>query len=471
MRIRLDHPTSADEIAALSGGVSLSHATVTHLTTDSREVEPGDLFVALEGENGDGHHYLSQARKKGAALLFCRRMVSPPPEAVLVPDTADALAAWAGNYARAVAPTVIAVTGSVGKTTTKDMIASVLGTSYPTHKTAGNFNNRLGVSLTLLTMPRASAFLVAEAGMNHAGELTVLSEMLRPDIAVITNIGLAHVGHLGSRAAIAHAKMELLSHCRPGALCLFPAEEPLLRPVWESAVTPLPISAEGNGDCAVTDIRPGDEETRFSFRLGQTCLRDLIVPGTGRHLALCAAFASAVGLINGVPPDRIRRGLLARKDEETRETVRRIGSVTVIEDCYNASPESMKAAAAALTTRAHGARTVALLGDMLELGSETRRLHEEIGACFAAMGLGLLVTFGAAAGNYARGARDSGMPEDRILEIPDPADHAGAARALAARLRPGDILLVKASRALRAERIVTLLAPLLPEQAGSEKKG
>lgn len=460
MRITLDHPYSGREIATLCGGCPpAADGVAPALTTDSREVRPGDLFVALRGEQADGHLFLPQAVQNGAALILCERCLTPPPCAVTVPDTWEALSAMAHAARRRIAPRTVAITGSVGKTTTKEMTAAVLATRFRTHKTAGNFNNRLGVCLTLLSMPSDTEVLVAELGMNHRGEIAALSVLTEPDAAIITNVGTAHIGNLGSRAAIAAAKQEIFTACAPGAPYLFPADERLLLPPDGVSVTPFPLAAETAGDPAVSGIICRDGQTVFDYTFRGTRLHALTLSGVGRHLALCAGFALTVGMLYGLSEEEMRRGLLAAEAATMRQTVKKIGGVTVILDCYNASPESMRAACAVLMTLARdtGGRRVALLGDMLELGADTRILHEETGAFFAEAGLDALFTFGAAALGYATGAARAGLPLTHIHENPDPSAPRESARALAAYLRPRDVLLVKASRVLAAERIVSAL--------------
>ena len=455
MRICLDHAYTAKELAAICGGkCTESEISVRYLTTDSREIKAGDLFFALHG-NRDGNHFLADAAARGAALALCERREAPLP-AVTVPDTERALTALASHVREQIDPTVIAVTGSTGKTTTKNMIASVLETRFTTHKTPGNYNNLLGVCLTLLSMPRDTEILVLELGMNHAGEIQELSCLVRPDIAVITNIGTAHIGNLGSRENIAAAKLEILQGCAPDALFLRPCGEPLLHVPKDRAITEMEIGKEKTCVCHFENLFLRRAETVADYFFDTRYFPALYVAGVGEHIAMCGAFALAVGCILGINEEGIRKGLRATGTEKMRQEILTRHGITVILDCYNASPESVRAALHTLqemdTSSSH--RKCALLGDMLELGDQTRKLHEAAGEACVAAGVTQLFTFGAAAENIAAGAERCGMKKEAIHHNPNPAAPEISAGQLSEYLQPGDILLIKASRALAAERIL-----------------
>lgn len=458
MRITLSCPWTGEEIAHAAGGYPPAvSGRASCLTTDSREVEPGDLFVALRGEAGDGHHYIPDAIARGAALVLCERCLTPPPSAILVGNTDAALAAFARAALDRIAPTVIAVTGSVGKTTTKNMLAAVLSEHFRTHKSPGNFNNLLGASLTLLSMPQNTEMLVAELGMNHAGELSELSALVRPDIAVITNVGTAHIGNLGSREAIAAAKLEVLSAAGDGVLYLYPHGEPLLKPPARPATVPLTVGDGAEADCFFENLRPRGDRSEADIICRGRPYYALSLPGAGRHIATAACFAVGVGVTLGLREKELRHGLSACPREELRGQILSRGGVRIIMDCYNASPEAMRAACALLTEGRRGGRRIALLGDMCELGAHSAALHRAVGEHFARAGTDLLFTLGREAEEYASGALAAGMPAGAIFRFPDPDDPAPVAAALAATLKRGDTLLVKASRALSLERVTALL--------------
>lgn len=464
MRIHLELPLTGKELGETVGcPCPFPEQRITFLSTDSREVQPGDLFVALSGTQDDGNHHLAEALARGAALLLCRRALTLPAQAMPVTEPEEALAALGQRALSHISPTVVAITGSVGKTTTKEYTAAILSTRYRVHRTPGNHNNLLGVSLALLTMPRHTEVLVAELGMNHAGEIGRLSELIHPAIAAVTNAGAAHIGHLGSRTAVAHAKREILLGCMPGALYLYPAHQALLEPPPHTDVLPLPVTEDAPGACGYTNIQIRGGRTSFLLHAMHGVRHFLTVPGTGAHLAACATYAALIGLALDIPLSAIGAALATIQPPPMRQRLYDTGGITVMEDCYNASPESMHAAADSLflLSAERGGRPVALLGDMLELGEAARPLHEEVGRYFASKGLPLLFTFGAIAENYATGARAAGMAEETIYRNPDPTAPEKSAAALARVLRQGDILLVKASRQLAAERIPQALAPLL----------
>ena len=471
MRIRLDHTYSASEIAKLTGGTKVGpKAFSAFLSTDSREMVAGDIFVALRGENNDGHAFLPEAMRRGAAILLREEdgyikdhKKDNDFPMILLPDTTKALADLGRAARMRIAPTVIAITGSVGKTTTKNMVASVLGMHYRTHATPQNHNNLLGTALTLLAMPADTEILVVELGMNHRGEMAELSSLVQPDIAVITNIGSAHIGNLGSRSNIAAAKLEILLSCTPGALYLYPGNEPLLCPPCQTGVTPMTVSSGPRDTCYWENLHTEGNLTVTDIRMGEHIFRSLPLPGAGAHIASCSCFAVAIGVTLGLTENEIRTGLTRCPTDALRQNIYQQGGVCIIRDCYNASPESMTAACGVLM-QTPGRRHVALLGDMLELGSQTRRFHEEIGAHFASAGLDFLLTFGVAAGNFATGAAAAGMPAAHILQNADPNRPEISAQQLKNILCSGDVLLVKASRALAAERILALLPDHFPSE-------
>lgn len=468
MRIKLGHSYTSEELAKEVGALPPAQsALVEHLATDSREVQAGDLFVCLRGEHYDGHNYLSEARKRGAALFLCESTPGVSAEcAIVVKDTEGALAMLAGAVRKRINPTVIAVTGSVGKTTTKDMIAAVLETQYPTHKTEGNHNNLLGLSLTLLAMPRGTRFLVVELGMNHAREIARLAQIAEPDVAVITNVGHAHIGHLGSREAIAQAKLEILEGCAPGTIYFYPADEPLLVPARKAPLLAFPIAQRPGRDNAFFDVQVEEEFTRFSLDFRRWRYEGMRVRGVGRHIAACAAFAVCIGDLMGIADDKIEKALLSYDKSTMRQHIFSVGSITVIEDCYNASPESMAAALAALChiSEKKRGRPIALLGGMKELGEHSKELHHVLGRLCAEHALALLFPFGEESEEIACGAREGGMAKESIISNPDASDPRRSADAIAAQLQEGDVLLIKASRALAAERVSASLVEVLKER-------
>ncbi len=467
MRIPFNHPYTSKEIQSATKGVGTASGRVLHLTTDSREVEAGDLFVALRGENGDGHAYIQDALDRGAGLVLCEQNpTSSWEKIILVSNTYDALKSMASAARKQISPTVIAITGSVGKTTTKNMMATVLETQFRVHKTPGNFNNLLGLCLTLLSMPKDTEILVCELGMNHANEIRELSRLVLPDIAIVTNVGTAHIGNLGDRHGIAAAKLEILEGCAAGALYLYPQGEPLLQPPPAADIVVMQIGKGPGCHCYYQNVLTSFGFVCADYVCNTTPYTAVRLPGIGEHLAHSAAFCIAVGHVLGLSEAKIRRGLWIPPENEWRGQPIKAGDITIIADCYNASPESVRAAITSLIQTACEAkgRAIALLGDMLELGAESRILHEEIGVYCHKAGVDLLFTFGAAAESIANGAIRAGMPPHRIFHNPNPSAHEVSVLQLQEQIQAGDVVLVKASRALTAERIVLHLAKLLNGQ-------
>ena len=464
---------STQALAAVVGGTVVRPGEGEHsgLVTDSREAKPGNIFLALRGERMDGHNYIASAAGNGADCILAEQVPEGAMQAlpdgcavIFVPDTLAALGQIGRWYKNRTHPAVVAVTGSVGKTTTKQMIHAVLSHDFPTLKTEGNYNNEIGLPLTLLRLEDTHKIAVLEAGMNHAGELSRLSHICEPDIAVITNIGTSHIENLGSREGIRDAKLELLDGMKPGGCVILNGDEPLLTEKREELLSRgfrvLTFAQENRAaDHLAVNIRMTASDCTFDLldtHTGET-VSDLYVPAAGRHNIGNASAAYLCGKHFGMETDAIRKGLAGF--ENLRQTVTSVGGMTFIEDCYNASPESMEAELLVLTDLArekHG-RAAAVLGDMLELGGHAPTLHRRVGAKAAELGISLLVTYGPCAQEIARGAEISGMPHDRIIVCPDLDAPETAAGRLRAALRPGDVVLFKASHAVALERVIALL--------------
>ncbi len=459
MKIQFDHPYTAEEIASITGGKTAARSViVSALTTNSHEAAPGDLFIALRGEKDDGHRYLKQGIENGASLLLAEEG-APPEMAVLVKDCWKALGDLASAAKQRIAPTTIAITGSAGKTSTKSMIGAVLAKGYRTHITKENQNNFLGLCLSLLSMPQDTKMLVLELGMNHAGEIKALSHLARPDIAVITNIGHAHIGNLGSRAAIAAAKAEIFFGCTTNARCLIPDHEPLLDDLIPPDLSIIHCGHSKESDCYYEDLRMGSNTTVANYTYQGNPMGEILIPGIGAHLADCATFAVALGHELGISNREIRVALSQVQMPPMRQQILHWNGITIIADCYNASPESSIAASYTLKaiSNEQGGKSLALLGDMRELGELSRPLHEAVGESYAIRGIDYLFTFGAAALHIADGARHAGMPESHILCNPDPANPTASVKQIKSVLARGDALLIKAARSMTAERILNIL--------------
>lgn len=423
--------------------------SVSGVSTDSRSIRPGELFVPLVGERFDGHEYIEVAMAAGAAGVLSSRKNLPYAARIDVPDTRAALQRLAGSYRERFSPVTVALTGSVGKTTTKELTAAVFAAHCRTMKTAGNLNNDIGVPLTLLRLTAEHEAAVVELGMSHAGEISVLTRLVRPDIALITNVGTSHIGNLGSQENICRAKLEILEGLRPGGTVVLNGDDPYL----SAAGIPERF---GSVFFAIDTPRAAVRASNICFAEAGSRF-DILWDGrrfpvelrlAGRHNVYNALAAFAAGVCGGVPPERAAAALAEVEAEGMRQRVVEKNGCTIIEDCYNANPDSMRAALRVLGNYA-GRRRFALLGDMLELGSFSAEAHAEIGAA-AAECADALVAVGNFAADTARGARENGMTVANVLTPP----RCEAASCLRGLLRDGDVLLVKGSRGMKMEEIL-----------------
>ncbi len=472
MRIELAYPLSAKDVANVIGAQINIHAKegtlISVLTTDSREIREGDCFIALCGERFDGNAYLGEAYAKGCVCAIGRGALPKSCERFLflsVADTTAALGRLASYYASLFPHKTVGVTGSVGKTTTKEFLYAVLKDSFRVHKTSGNLNNELGLPYTILSAPKDTEVMILEMGMSGLREIALLSEIAKPDIGIITTIGTSHLEHLGTRENICRAKMEITEGMRNNALLLLSGDEPLLLNERTHPLAPRFISVTGKGDYCAERIRTSSGVTRFDAVVGDRRLSDLSIPMAGTHAVHAALFAVAVGLELGLSEDAVKRGLLDYAPSGMRQNAREITvcgkRVHLIEDCYNAAPESMRAALSvcALHAKENGGRAVALLGDMKELGADSEHFHCEVGKAVSREGIALLFTYGSLAHSIARGAAASGMDTSRVLSFDGDSAEQAAAK-IAPLLQNGDTLLVKASRAMRAEEVTSALEAL-----------
>lgn len=448
------------------------------ICTDSREAGEYSLFLALRGEKVDGHSYILSALGNGCTCVLCEYLPDSLKNrglcfsALIVPDVVKALGAIAMVYGRHTAQKKVAVTGSVGKTTTKEMIASVLAEQYRVHKTEGNHNSTLGMPLSLLAADKATQVSVLEMGMSGPGEIDFMSRVAEPDIAVITNIGSSHLEMLGSRENICSAKMEIVHGMHPGGKLILNGDEPLLCLMKGSSYQPIYVSViSREADYRAMNIRYTSRGTVFDMIYHRRVATNVEIPVLGEHHVYNALFAWAVGVEMGVPEDLIRRGLSGFHNTGMRQRVIEWEGVTILEDCYNASPESMRAALrvldAMISQRGSG-RKIALLGDMKDLGPDSADMHRAVGAMAADTDLDLLITYGDLAVDIALEAVMHGVPREKVIVMPESKGKTETARVLRAHLRRGDCLLVKASRAMAMEDILTLLKQGKPGDGAEE---
>ena len=433
------------------GTVAPQYAQVSFFgaSNDSRSLEPGQLFVALEGAR-DGHEFIPGALAAGAAAVLCSRCDGDFP-AIVVRDPRKALGDIARQERMRLNLKVVGVTGSVGKSTTKEMIAGILSRKYRTGKTPVNHNNDIGMPMAILALPEDTEVAVLEMGMNHFGEMAYLTSIAAPDIAVITNIGTMHIEHLGSREGILHAKLEILQGLRPGGKLVYNGDEPLLWNLRGTGRTaPLYFGLE-NPACTVRcpQMQEWEGRTELTVAAGETTFQ-VGLPVEGRHFVYDALAAVAVAQLLEVPTAQIQQSLAAFQSMEGRQEIYEAGGYTIIQDCYNAGPESMAASLAVLGKRA--GRRIAVLGDMLELGVCTQAEHYRVGR-IAAGKCDLLLALGKNAGRVVNGAITGGMRPLDAMAFDNAQDLIDALRA---RAKPGDSLLFKGSRGMKMEQVLNL---------------
>ena len=428
--------------------------------TDSRKPVRGGLFVALRGENFDGSDFVGQAVQGGAAgaLVPADALARAKEQAkgaalLTAKDTGRALGGLAAAWRqRLLDLKVVAITGSTGKTSTKELIAEVLAAAGATLKTEGNLNNEVGVPLTLLRLTGEHRYAAIECGMNHLGEIARLAQWADPDVAVVTNAGPVHLEGCGSVEGVAHAKGELYHALRDGAVAVANADDArVLAQAKLSRRKLLTFGASYGSDVRLISAHHGGAGLHVEMEFGGA-RRTVELRLIGAHNGHNATAAAAVGLALGIDPDRIVSALARAQTPGRRmRPVQMPNGALLIDDCYNANPSSTKAALLTLTHLVKGkGRAIAVLGDMLELGQTELDLHRDVGRFAAGAGLSLLVCFGARARALGEGAQEAGLPAECIEYTEEPAE---AVRLVQDRVRPEDVVLVKGSRGMKMERI------------------
>lgn len=460
-------PITLAEVVSAVGGQLLGsfenqNIQITAVDTDSRNMSTGSLFVPLVGERFDGHDYIVRALKSGAyGTLTSRELDSYDPDKfyVLVEDTMLALGQLSHYYRHKFDVKVVAVTGSVGKTTTKDMVAAVLSERFNVLKTDGNFNNNIGVPKTLFRLNRHHEMAVVEMGMNHLGEIDYLARMANPDVAVISNIGDAHIENLGSRENTLKAKSEVFNGMGGRGAAVLNGDDPLLRTLaGQLDQQILWYGAEEDNDFRCLRLDEGfDDHMMMEVKAPQDRWTQYI-PSLGSYMIYSVLSAAAVGSWFGMTTDEIRRGVNSFVPTKMRmEILRRANDITILNDTYNANPQSMRSAVDTLS-KLPAKRRVAVLGDMLELGSLGPVLHEGVGRFVAQKGIDILITVGELAENICFGA--AGNPATECYARPDKEE---AKAVLEQVITPGTVVLCKASRGVHMEELVEYLKELAPE--------
>ena len=446
-------------IAEVTGGrfvgdVALKSRAVHGAVRDNREVKAGNLFVCFRGERVDGHDFANKAFEAGAACCLAEREIEAPEGPyVLVESTAAALKKLGGYYRRLFDIPVIGITGSVGKTTAKEMVYSVLSAKLNVLKTPENLNNEIGVPLTLLSLTESHEAAVIEMGISEFGEMRRLSEMARPDICLITQIGYCHLETLGDLDGVLRAKSEIFEFMPDGATAVLNGDDELLRAA-NPGFKKITFGTQPESDCRVENIISADKSSVSCDLVLPDAKFSVEIPSFGSHLAFSALPAAIIGVLLGLSLDEIRSGIASFSPVGSRSRIIETGQITVIDDCYNANPNSVKASIKSLG-KLRG-RRVAVLGDMKELGRRADELHREIGVCIAENGIDCLVCCGAKAEYIFKGLKSTGSETE--------AYHFPMMDALLSTIhtivRPGDNVLVKASHSMNFEKITETLIKL-----------
>ncbi|MBQ4466419.1 MAG: UDP-N-acetylmuramoyl-tripeptide--D-alanyl-D-alanine ligase [Oscillospiraceae bacterium] len=436
------------EIAERLGTTTPVQAEITEISTDTRNLPEGCLFIALRGEKFDGHSFVRNAIDAGAVAAVTDTQMGDNP-CIVVSDTGQALLDIASLYREKFDIPVIGITGSVGKTTTKEMTASVLSQRFKTLKTQANLNNVIGCPKTLLGLTSEHGAAVIEMGMNHFGEISRMSHCTKPTMAVITNIGFSHVENLGSQEGILRAKLEMLEGMNPHAPLIVSGDDKLLAPLRESLEGRLvyTFSTEGNpADVMAEDIKEENGVTTFTIVYGEKRLL-AVLPAIGVHNVKNALAAFLVGTLCGMEEQEILCGIAEYRPTGNRQNIMEKNGQTVIADCYNASPASMEAALSVLANYPCEGRKVAVLGDMLELGAMSDTLHEQVGAIAKKSNLNMLYCYGPASRHIAAKAGDK-------FGVFCTEDAALLTEKLQNYLKEGDVVLFKASHGMHLEHII-----------------
>ena len=457
MYVRTDGMTLGTAAQICGGGwLGDPETPITGISTDSRDACEGMLFVAVKGDRFDGHDFVVKAFDGGAAAALVSRIPDGADHGnyIVADDTVAALGRLAAAHKRALSPFTAAVTGSVGKTTTREYVRAVLERRYRVSASTDNLNSEIGLPIVLLRLKPEDEALVAEMGMQGPGEISYLSRMVEPDVAVITAVGTSHIGLLGSRENIAKAKLEIRDGLKKGGRLILNGHEPLLSGI-DGAYYVSDSADDIDADLRITGYSDdGAGHGVFTLRSrGGDEYGDIMIPTLGLHTALDAAYAFAVGLSCGMDESEIRKGLLGFSPAAMRQHIFECRGAAVIEDCYNSAPESVAAALKVLDTVCSGKqlRRCAVLGDMLELGDMTEKLHYETGRRVGEAGVKLLIAVGEAAGYIAKGASETGT--DQIFRVKDAVE---AGELMKSVIGSGDAVLVKASRAIGLEKALAV---------------
>ena len=442
------------EIAKMAGSVDsfaqYADVQINGVTIDSRKIDAGQLFIPSKGERTDGHQYVADAIKQGAAAAFWQKDVPNPPEnlpLIFVEDSLTAIQALAKSYLQQLSVKVVGITGSNGKTSTKDMTTSLLSLKYKVQKTEGNYNNHLGLPLTVLGLEEDTDIAVLEMGMSGRGEIDFLSRLAEPDIVVITNIGESHMQDLGSREGIAEAKLEILNGLKDKGRFVYFGDEPLLSSrMNDSIIDAKTFGMNPSNDLYPLQIKALDNGSAFHIN---KIADPFELPVLGNHNILNALAAMLVAEYFNIPFEEMNKGLQSLKLTNMRmELVEGNAGVKIINDAYNASPTSMLAAIDVLKKLPGYKQKIAVLGDMLELGDKEEDFHYEMGEHLE--GIDYVLTYGKLGNFIAEGAKTV-LPANHVFSFQDKQP---LIETLASYLNEETVVLVKASRGMKLEEIV-----------------
>jgi UDP-N-acetylmuramoyl-tripeptide--D-alanyl-D-alanine ligase len=449
------NPTPIEKIAEFAGSAAFAgdgKIFVDKVSTDSRTLKRGELFVALRGENFDGHNFVESAAKAGAAgaIVESNWNGKVPENFALIraKDTLQAYQQLAGNYRKSLSLKAVAITGSNGKTSTKDFAAAVLARRFRVTKTEGNFNNHVGLPRTILEATAQHEVAVWEIGMNHPGEVAALSKLAAPDVAIITNIGIAHIEFMGSREAIAAEKGALVEAVGAEGTVILNADDPLTKSMAARTHAKVILAGTTEGTIRASEISQSGSGTDFTILEGaHRCRAQLPVPGL--HMVQNALLAVAAGRVFGLSLEECAAGLAGAPLTKARLQIKEIHGVQFIDDSYNANPDSVKAALRTLMELDTDGKRIAVLGEMGELGSESEHGHREVGETAATFGVDQLIAIGDMGEVIAQAARAAGLKKASPVR-----STSEAAELLSEIAEPGDLVLVKGSRSARTEQVI-----------------
>ncbi len=435
------------QVIAVDGLDEVLNKTISHITQNSKEVTKDSLFFAVQGERVDGHQFIEECFEKGIAACLSSKVIAPKKGSVLllVPDVKKALLKLAAHYRNKFNIPFIGITGSVGKTTTKDMVASVLGQKYDVLWTQGNYNNDIGVPLTLFRLEDHHEIAVIEMGMNHFGEIHALAEVVRPQLGLISNVGVAHIEYLGSREGILKAKCEMFDFMPKDGIAVLNGDNDMLHNYYTDKYKIVKIGIDSDYNFKGCRIIINKDSIEFGVKEnGEDVNATIKVPVPGKHNVLNSLLAIAVARELKVTYEEIQGGIENLQATSMRLDVLNLDNYTIINDAYNASPDSMEAALEVL--KEYNGRKIAVLGTMKELGEDSARAHEQVGAYAKARGIDLLFTLGEFNENFKKGYgsenfMDFNSMEELIAELKKT-------------IKSDDILLIKASRSMKFENII-----------------